>query len=454
MINVVVLAAGLGKRMHSSLPKVLQPLAGRPMIAHVLSMVQSLKNVARTVVVVGHKAEEVKAALSEFSNVQYALQSPQLGTGHALQQAVPLLDSTAERTLVLLGDVPLIQQETIERLCDAAGDGMALLTTVLRNPTGYGRILRQRGRIVAIVEQKDATEGQKQIREVNTGIMLFPTSRLAGWLSELKPVNAQSEYYLTDVIGLAVRDGVRINSARPRRSFEVEGVNSKTQLARLEGIWQDYLAEKLTDSGVTVIDPSRLDVRGELICGEDVTIDVGCVFEGKVTLGNGVKIGPYCVIRNSEVGAGTVVEAFTHMDGAKVGEDNKVGPYARLRPGMTTAATVHIGNFVEIKKSSIGEASKINHLSYIGDTEMGRGVNVGAGTITCNYDGVNKFKTIIGDDVFIGSDTQLIAPVTVGDGATLGAGTTLTREAPAGKLTLSRSALKTVEGWVRPKDRS
>ncbi len=454
MINVVILAAGLGKRMHSSLPKVLQPLAGRPMISHVLSTVQALQDVARTVVVVGHKADEVKAALTEFPDVAYALQQPQLGTGHALQQALPLLDASAEYTLVLLGDVPLIQTETIERLRDAAGDGMALLTTVLRNPTGYGRILRQRGRIVAIVEQKDATEGQKQIREVNTGIMLLPTARLAGWLSELKPANAQAEYYLTDVIGLAVRDGVRINSARPRRSFEVEGVNSKTQLARLEGIWQDHQAEQLTESGVTVIDPSRLDIRGKLTCGEDVTIDVGCVFEGDVVLGNGVKVGPYCVIRNSEIGAGTVVEAFTHMDGAKVGENNKVGPYARLRPGMTSAGTVHIGNFVEVKKSTIGEGSKVNHLSYIGDTEMGSGVNVGAGTITCNYDGVNKFKTVIGNDVFIGSDTQLIAPVTVGDGATIGAGTTLAHDAPAGQLTLSRAPLKTVEGWVRPKDRA
>ena len=454
MINVVILAAGLGKRMHSSLPKVLQPLAGRPMISHVLSAVQTVKDVAKTVVVVGHKAEEVKAALAGFDNVEYALQEPQLGTGHALQQALPLLDPAAETTLVLLGDVPLIQPETIERLRDAAGDGMALLTTVLRNPTGYGRILRQRGRIVAIVEQKDATEGQKQIREVNTGIMLFPTARLSGWLSELKPANAQAEYYLTDVIGLAVRDGVRINSARPRRSFEVEGVNSKTQLARLEGIWQDHQAEQLTDAGVTVIDPSRLDIRGKLTCGEDVVIDVGCVFEGNVVLGDRVKVGPYCVIRNSEIGAGTVVEAFTHMDGAKVGNDNKVGPYARLRPGMESADKVHLGNFVEVKKSTIGEGSKVNHLSYIGDTEMGSGVNVGAGTSTCNYDGVNKFKTVIGNDVFIGSDTQLIAPVTVGDGATLGAGTTLAKDAPAGKLTLSRAPMKTVEGWVRPKDRA
>ena len=327
---------------------------------------------------------------------------------------------------------------------------MAILTTVLRNPTGYGRILRQKGRIVAIVEQKDATEGQKQIREVNTGIMLLPTARLQGWLSELKTSNAQGEYYLTDVIGLAVRDGVRINSARPRRSFEVEGVNSKTQLARLEGIWQDHLAEQLTESGVTVLDPSRLDIRGKLQCGVDVVIDVGCVFEGDVKLGDNVYVGPYCVIRNAEIAAGTRIEAFTHIDSAKVGPDAKIGPYSRLRPGAELSAKVHIGNFVEIKKSEIGEGSKVNHLSYIGDTTMGSGVNIGAGTITCNYNGVEKFRTVIGDNAFIGSGTELVAPVTVGSGATIGAGTTLTHNAPDQKLTVGRARQTTIEGWKPP----
>ncbi|MDO4936596.1 MAG: bifunctional UDP-N-acetylglucosamine diphosphorylase/glucosamine-1-phosphate N-acetyltransferase GlmU [Sutterellaceae bacterium] len=450
MINVVVLAAGLGKRMHSDLPKVLQPLAGKPMLSHVLETIKKLADVKKTVVVVGHKAETVKAMYAGDASVEFVLQEPQMGTGHALQCALPALDSQAEGTLVLLGDVPLVQPETIARLMEVAGDGMAILTTVLRNPTGYGRILRQRGRIVAIVEQKDATEGQKQIREVNTGIMLLPTARLAGWLSELKASNAQGEYYLTDVIGLAVRDGVRINSARPRRSFEVEGVNSKTQLARLEGIWQDHQAEMLTDQGVTILDPSRLDIRGKLVCGKDVTIDVGVIFEGDVTLGDGVKVGPYCVIRNAVIGAGTVIDAFSHIDSATVGNNAKIGPYARLRPGAELADTVHIGNFVEIKKSVIGTASKVNHLSYIGDTDMGARVNVGAGTITCNYDGVNKFRTTIGDDVFIGSDTQLVAPVTVGDGATLGAGTTLTKNAPEGKLTISRVRQMTIDAWQRP----
>ncbi len=447
MINVVVLAAGQGKRMHSSLPKVLQPLAGRPMLGHVLGTVKKLADVSRTVVVVGCGAETVKAAFAGESGLRFALQEPQLGTGHALQCALPELDPAAEYTLVLLGDVPLVQPETVGRLLTAAGDGMAILTTVLRNPTGYGRILRQKGRIVAIVEQKDATEGQKQIREVNTGIMLLPTARLAGWLSELKTSNAQGEYYLTDVIGLAVRDGVRINSARPRRSFEVEGVNSKTQLARLEGIWQDHLAEQLTESGVTVLDPSRLDIRGYLTCGRDVVIDVGCVFEGDVHLGDNVRVGPYCVIRNAEIGAGTQVEAFTHIDSAKVGQEARIGPYTRLRPGAELSDEVHAGNFVEIKKSTVGHGSKVNHLSYIGDTTMGAGVNIGAGTITCNYNGYEKFRTEIGDKAFIGSGTQLVAPVTVGAGATIGAGSTVTRNAPEGKLTVARARQTTIEGW-------
>ena len=450
MMNVVILAAGQGKRMHSDLPKVLQPLAGKPMIGCVLDTVQKIADVSRTVVVVGHRAEVVKQALEDREGLEFVLQEPQMGTGHALQCALPALDPEADNTLVLLGDVPLVQPETIDRLRAVAGDGMAILTTVLRNPTGYGRILRQRGRIVAIVEQKDATEGQKQIREVNTGIMLLPTARLAGWLSELKASNAQGEYYLTDVIGLAVRDGVRINSARPRRSFEVEGVNSKTQLARLEGIWQDHQAELLTEAGVTVIDPSRLDIRGNLVCGRDVTIDVGCVFEGNVELSDGVYVGPYCVIRNAKIGAGTRIEAFCHIDQAEVGSHALVGPYARLRPQAALCDDVHVGNFVEIKKSNIGKGSKINHLAYIGDTDMGSGVNIGAGTITCNYDGVNKFRTTIGDNAFIGSDTQLVAPVTVGEGATLGAGTTLTKDAPQGKLTLSRAPQRTIDGWQRP----
>ncbi len=450
MMNVVILAAGQGKRMNSNLPKVLQPLAGKAMIDHVLGTVGLLEDISRKVVVVGHMAEEVQAHLSECKDIQFALQSPQLGTGHALQQALPLLDETAEFTLVLLGDVPLIQPETIDRLRAVAGDGMAILTTVLRNPFGYGRILRQKGRIVAIVEQKDATEGQKQIREINTGIMLLPTSRLSGWLSELKTSNAQGEYYLTDIIGLAVRDGVRINSARPRRSFEIEGVNSKTQLARLEGIWQDHQAEILTEQGVTIIDPSRVDIRGKLTCGKDVTIDVGCIFEGDVQLADNVYVGPYSVIRNAEIGQGTQIQAYTHIDGAVVGGMNKIGPFSRLRPGAQLAGSVHVGNFVEIKKSFVGEASKVNHLSYIGDAEIGERVNIGAGTITCNYDGVNKFRTVIGDDAFIGSDTQLVAPVTVGAGATIGAGTTVAKDAPAGKLTISRVRQMVVEGWQRP----
>lgn len=456
MINVVILAAGQGTRMHSSLPKVLQPLGGRPLIEHVARTVESLTDVARTVVVVGCGADLVKGVLTPFSQFAFAEQKEQLGTGHALAQALPFLDPQAKLTLVLLGDVPLIAKASLERLLAAASgaEGMALMTTVLRNPTGYGRILRQKGGITGIVEQKDCTERQKQIREVNTGIMVLPTEKLSGWLQALEPKNAQGEYYLTDVIAMAAKEGVHIKSARPARSMEVEGVNSKTQLARLEGIFQDYQAEKLTDAGVTVLDPSRLDIRGELTCGSDVTIDVGCVFEGSVHLADGASIGPYCVIRNAEIGPGTRVEAFSHIDGALVGANAKIGPYARLRPGTQLSQSVHIGNFVELKKSQVGVGSKINHLSYVGDAEVGEGVNIGAGTITCNYDGVNKFRTVIGDHAFIGSDTQLVAPVTVGEGATLGAGTTLTKDAPAGQLTLSRVRQVTVENWVRPDQRA
>lgn len=455
MINVVILAAGQGTRMHSHLPKVLQPLGGRPMIEHVVKTASGLNDVARTVVVVGCGAQLVKEELTAFPHLAFAEQKEQLGTGHALLQALPFLDPQAPLTLVLLGDVPLIGKVTLDRLLTAAqaADGMALLTTVLRNPTGYGRILRLKGGITGIVEQRDCSERQKQIREVNTGIMVLPTQRLEGWLKALEPKNAQNEYYLTDVIAIAAKQGVRITSARPVRSMEVEGVNSKTQLARLEGIWQDYQAEQLTDAGVTVLDPSRIDIRGELTCGSDVTIDVGCVFEGNVHLADGVSVGPYCVIRNAEIGAGTRIEAFTHIDGVLVGANAKLGPYARLRPGTQLSNSVHIGNFVELKKSQVGQGSKINHLSYVGDAEVGEQVNIGAGTITCNYDGVHKFRTVIKDHAFIGSDTQLVAPVTVGEGATLGAGTTLTKDAPDGKLTLSRVRQVTVDNWVRPDQR-
>ena len=448
-MNIVILAAGMGKRMRSRLPKVLQPLAGKPMLAHVLEKARLLGKNNRIIVVVGHGAEAVKNYFSQAEDITFALQSEQLGTGHALLQALPYCEK-GEPTLVLLGDVPLIRSETLTKLVQAAGDGVGLLTVRLSNPKGYGRIVRENGAVRAIVEEKDATEQQRAIDEVNTGIMVLPTQYLDRWLNELGNQNAQGEYYLTDVIARAVAEGVEVNAALADSATEVEGVNNKVQLAALERAYQMDRAHELMNEGVTLIDPQRIDIRGELTCGKDVTIDVGCVFSGKVILGDGVKVGAYCVLKDVEIGAETEVLPFCHFDGAKVGQEARLGPYSRLRPGTTLADQTHIGNFVEIKKSVIGFGSKVNHLSYIGDTDMGARVNIGAGTITCNYDGVNKFRTTIMDDAFIGSDTQLVAPVTVGKGATLGAGTTLTKDAPEGELTIARARQVTLKGWKRP----
>ena len=448
-MNIVILAAGMGKRMRSRLPKVLQPLAGKPMLAHVLEKARLLGKNNRIIVVVGHGAEAVKNYFSQAEDITFALQSEQLGTGHALLQALPYCEK-GEPTLVLLGDVPLIRSETLTKLVQAAGDGVGLLTVKLSNPKGYGRIVRENGAVRAIVEEKDATEQQRAIDEVNTGIMVLPTQYLDRWLNELGNQNAQGEYYLTDVIARAVAEGVEVNAALADSATEVEGVNNKVQLAALERAYQMDRAHELMNEGVTLIDPQRIDIRGELTCGKDVTIDVGCVFSGKVILGDGVKVGAYCVLKDVEIGAETEVLPFCHFDGAKVGQEARLGPYSRLRPGTTLADQTHIGNFVEIKKSAIGFGSKVNHLSYIGDTDMGARVNIGAGTITCNYDGVNKFRTTIMDDAFIGSDTQLVAPVTVGKGATLGAGTTLTKDAPEGELTIARARQGTLKGWKRP----
>lgn len=448
-MNIVILAAGMGKRMRSRLPKVLQPLAGKPMLAHVLEKARLLGKNNRIIVVVGHGAEAVKNYFSQAEDITFALQSEQLGTGHALLQALPYCEK-GEPTLVLLGDVPLIRSETLTKLVQAAGDGVGLLTVRLSNPKGYGRIVRENGAVRAIVEEKDATEQQRAIDEVNTGIMVLPTQYLDRWLNELGNQNAQGEYYLTDVIARAVAEGVEVNAALADSATEVEGVNNKVQLAALERAYQMDRALELMNEGVTLIDPQKIDIRGELTCGKDVTIDVGCVFSGKVILGDGVKVGAYCVLKDVEIGAETEVLPFCHFDGAKVGQEARLGPYSRLRPGTTLADQTHIGNFVEIKKSVIGFGSKVNHLSYIGDTDMGARVNIGAGTITCNYDGVNKFRTTIMDDAFIGSDTQLVAPVTVGKGATLGAGTTLTKDAPEGELTIARARQVTLKGWKRP----
>jgi bifunctional UDP-N-acetylglucosamine pyrophosphorylase/glucosamine-1-phosphate N-acetyltransferase len=384
-------------------------------------------------------------------NLSWAKQEPQLGTGHAVQQALPHLDPESI-CLILYGDVPLIRPETLQEMTLVAREGaIALLTVRLANPAGYGRIVRNaRGQVERIVEHKDASAEELAINEVNTGILCLPTAKLSSWLWRLTNQNAQGEYYLTDVIGMATAEGERVIPCHPAAEWEVLGVNSRQQLAELERLHQHNIAEALMVQGVTLIDPARLDVRGSLECGKDVLIDVGCVFEGTVKLGDNVKVGANCVIKDAELSIGAEVLPFCHIDGARVGAGARIGPYARLRPGTELAEETHIGNFVEIKNSQVGFNSKINHLSYVGDATVGRKVNVGAGTITCNYDGANKHRTVIEDEAFIGSDTQLVAPVTVGRGATLGAGTTLTRDAPAGELTLSRAKQLTVPGWQRP----
>ncbi|WP_439671180.1 bifunctional UDP-N-acetylglucosamine diphosphorylase/glucosamine-1-phosphate N-acetyltransferase GlmU [Cupriavidus necator] len=448
-MNIVILAAGMGKRMYSDLPKVLHPVAGRPMLAHVLDTARALSP-SRLVVVVGHGAGHVREAVAA-DDVAFAEQPQQLGTGHAVMQALPLLDDS-QPTLVLYGDVPLTSAATLQALVAEAGtQRFGVLTVEMPDPTGYGRIVRDAaGSIVRIVEQKDASEAEKAIREINTGIIVCPTGHLRKWLSTLRNDNAQGEYYLTDTVERAVADGVETVSAQPAAIWETLGVNSKLQLAEVERIHQGNQARRLLEAGVTLLDPARIDVRGELSCGRDVTIDVGCVFEGRVHLEDGVRIGAHCVIRNSTVGAGAQVHPFCHIDEARVGPAGRIGPYARLRPGTELGEDVHIGNFVEVKNAQVAAHSKANHLAYVGDATVGSRVNIGAGTITCNYDGVNKHRTVIEDDVFIGSDTQLVAPVTVRRGATLGAGTTLTKEAPADKLTLSRAKQLTIDAWQRP----
>ncbi len=452
-MNVVILAAGMGKRMQSALPKVLHPLAGKPLLQHVIDTARSLAP-SKLCVIYGHGGaavpEMVQQLATEGSPIDTALQQPQLGTGHAVMQAVPQLDESAP-TLVLYGDVPLTTAQSLRRLADAAGgDKLAILTVEQANPFGLGRIIRENGEIVRIVEEKDATEAERAIREINSGIMVAPTRHLKRWLAALSNNNAQGEYYLTDIVSQAVADGVPVVSAQPSAEWEVAGVNSKVQLAELERRHQLNIANAMLEKGVTLMDPARIDVRGELICGRDVTIDVGCVFEGRVELADGVKIGPNCVLVNAKIGAGAQIKPFCHIEDAVVGDKSQIGPYARLRPGTELGEDVHIGNFVEVKNSQVAAHSKANHLAYVGDATVGSRVNIGAGTITCNYDGANKFRTVIEDDAFIGSDTQLVAPVTVGKGATLGAGTTLTKDAPAGKLTISRPKQTTIEGWTRP----
>jgi bifunctional UDP-N-acetylglucosamine pyrophosphorylase / glucosamine-1-phosphate N-acetyltransferase len=447
-MNVVILAAGMGKRMQSALPKVLHPLAGKPLLSHVIDTARTLSP-SKLCVIYGHGGEVVPALLEAF-DIAFAKQEPQLGTGHAVMQATPHLDDNAP-TLILYGDVPLTSSATLQRLVAAAsGDRLAILTVELDNPHGYGRIVREHGDIHRIVEQKDASDAECAICEVNTGIMVAPTAKLKEWLATLSNDNAQGEYYLTDIVARAVADGVPVVSAQPDAEWETLGVNSKVQLAELERIHQRNQANALLEQGVTLLDPSRFDVRGSLVCGRDVTIDVGCVFEGKVELADGVTIGAHCVIKDAQIGAGASIKPFCHLEQASVGPACVIGPYARLRPGSELAEDVHVGNFVEIKNSQIAAHSKANHLAYVGDATVGQRVNIGAGTITCNYDGANKFRTVIEDDAFIGSDTQLVAPVRVGKGATLGAGTTLTKDAPDGQLTVSRAKQVSIANWQRP----
>jgi bifunctional UDP-N-acetylglucosamine pyrophosphorylase/glucosamine-1-phosphate N-acetyltransferase len=444
-LAVVVLAAGQGKRMHSSLPKVLHPLAGRPLLGHVLDAARALKP-AQIVVVHGHGGPQVKAAL-DGDGLTWVEQSRQLGTGHALAQALPKVARDAQ-VLVLNGDVPLVRVATLRSLLAAAPKGLAICTSDLSDAAGYGRVVRDaKKRVLRIVEHKDASPKELRIREWYAGFLAAPAARLAAWVDKLRPANAQAEYYLTDVIGLAAKDRVPVHTVKAEDPWEVAGVNSRHELAILERAYQNAQAKRLLEAGVTLADLWRVDVRGTLECGRDVHIDVNCVFEGAVQLGDGVRVGPNCVLRNVAVGARTEIHAFSQLEDAEIGQRCRIGPYARLRPGARLGEDVHIGNFVEVKASRIGAGSKANHLSYIGDAEVGARVNVGAGTITCNYDGVAKHRTVIEDDSFIGSDATLVAPVTIAKGSYIGAGSTISKSTPAGQLTVARARQVSLANW-------
>lgn len=457
-VDVVIMAAGKGTRMKSLRPKVLHRLAGKPLVNHVIDCATRLQ-ARRAVVITGHQAEQVEAALAPLAAgalpLQFVRQMPQLGTGHAVQQAVPVLDDDGV-TLVLSGDVPLTQADTLHALlqvCD--GQHLALLTLDLPDPTGYGRIVRGPGEVVqAIVEHKDASEEQRRITEIYSGIMAVPTRLLRGWLARLDNQNAQGEYYLTDIVKFAVADGLPVLAHRIHDALQVAGINSPAQLAELERAHQRRVAEALLEQGVRLADPARLDVRGALTCGQDVEIDINCVFEGAVSLGDGVRIGAHCVVANAQIAAGAVIHPFTHIDGEKlgvtVGEGALIGPFARLRPGTELGAEVHIGNFVEVKNSTLAAGAKANHLAYLGDATVGERVNYGAGSITANYDGANKHRTVIEADVHIGSNCVLVAPVTIGAGGTVGGGSTITKDTPAGALSVARGKQLSVPNWARP----
>jgi bifunctional UDP-N-acetylglucosamine pyrophosphorylase/glucosamine-1-phosphate N-acetyltransferase len=452
-LAVVILAAGQGKRMKSALPKVLQPLAGRPLLRHVVSRSRLLEP-ASIHVVYGHGGEQVRAALGD-ADLQWALQAQQLGTGHALMQAMPQVADDA-LVLVLYGDVPLVDAQTLRQLVGFAGPkSMGLLTVMLQTPAGYGRIVRNaRGAIQKIVEQKDANRAQLKIREGNSGILAAPAKLLRRWLGKLKNANAQGEYYLTDIIAMAVKEKVKVTPLISPTIAQTLGVNDKVQLAELEAMYRAERARELMLAGATLTDPARIDVRGEVSVGRDVVIEPNVLFEGKVALGDNVRVGPNVVLRDVSIGAGTVVHPNSVLEQSEVGPDNAIGPFGRLRPGNKTGRGVHVGNFVELKKSEIGDGSKANHLTYLGDAIVGKGVNVGAGTITCNYDGANKSQTVIEDGAFIGSGNMLVAPVRIGKDATTGAGSTITKDAPAGQLSLARGKQMALEGWKRPVKKS
>jgi bifunctional UDP-N-acetylglucosamine pyrophosphorylase/glucosamine-1-phosphate N-acetyltransferase len=448
-LSVVILAAGQGTRMRSTLPKVLHPIGGQPLLQHVISKAKTL-NPDSIHVVYGHGGEAVQQALNH-ETVQWVEQAEQLGTGHALMQALPAIKD-GDTVLVLYGDVPLISADTLSTLvAQTEQNSLAVLTADLENPQGYGRMIRDaQGQLTGIVEQKDANEAQLAIREINTGFLAGDAKRIRAWLSNLKNNNAQGEYYLTDVVAMAATDGHSIASCQAEHEYEILGVNDRVQLAGLERFYQRNQAEALMRDGATLADPNRVDVRGTVNTGRDCMIDINVIFEGNVKLGEGVRIGPNCLIRNVEIGDGVEILANCVLEEASIGKESRIGPFARIRPETKLADKVNVGNFVEIKKSTIASGSKVNHLSYIGDTVMGSGVNVGAGSITCNYDGAYKHQTEIGDNVFIGSDSQLIAPVKIGEGSTIGAGSTITRDVPPNELTLSRTSQKTIHGWERP----
>ncbi len=448
--SVIILAAGQGTRMKSSLPKILHPLAGRPLVEHVYIAARRL-NVRDIHIVYGFGGEDILEALSHLE-VSWAEQAEQLGTGHAVAQAIGAI-ADEDNVLILYGDVPLITHETLKRLVAAAGEsGFSLLTAIMDDPYGYGRIIRDdNGEITSIVEEKDATDEQRQVNEINTGMMTVKADRLKTWLENLSNDNAQGEYYLTDVIEMATSEGVRVNSVSPESVLETQGVNNRQQLSELERYYQLIQANHLMMQGVTMLDPHRFDLRGDLETGRDIVIDVNTIIEGSVSIGDNVSIGPNCVIKDADIGDHVTINANCVIENAVIGSRSKIGPFARIRPETRLAEDVHIGNFVEVKKSSIDQGSKVNHLSYIGDSEIGKKSNIGAGTITCNYDGANKHKTIIGDDVFVGSDTQLVAPVTIANGVTIGAGTTVTKNVGENQLTISRAKQVSIEGWQRPR---